>query len=114
MSGLTPILDTLLTQVLGKRGDVRPARALQPGQVVTEVRGAPPERGPESDSRLDPRGDGTSSRAAGQNPLSRAEGARAPIRPAGAEESTGSAHRPGTADAGRGFSTDGPNARPAH
>lgn len=53
MSGITPILDTLLHQVLGKRVDVPlarelppPVRPLQPGQAPPAVR---------SDSRLDPR-----------------------------------------------------------
>ncbi|MFC6330267.1 hypothetical protein ACFP3N_16810, partial [Alloalcanivorax gelatiniphagus] len=53
MSGITPILDTLLHQVLGKRVDVpvirdlpSPVRPLQPGQALQAVH---------SDSRLDPR-----------------------------------------------------------
>tara|TARA_A100001391_G_scaffold82240_3_gene53637 strand:- start:16429 stop:17607 length:1179 start_codon:yes stop_codon:yes gene_type:complete len=53
VSGITPILDTLLHQVLGKRVDVpvirdlpSPVRPLQPGQALQAVH---------SDSRLDPR-----------------------------------------------------------
>ncbi len=54
MSGITPILDTLLHQVLGKRVDVplarqipEPVRPLSPAEAPPAVR---------SDSRLDPRG----------------------------------------------------------
>lgn len=53
MSGITPILDTLLHQVLGKRVDLPPARALN-----EPVRPLAPESAPQavhSDSRLDPR-----------------------------------------------------------
>lgn len=53
MSGITPILDTLLHQVLGKRVDVplvrdfpEPVRPTSPGEAVQPAR---------SDSRLDPR-----------------------------------------------------------
>ena len=53
MSGITPILDTLLHQVLGKRVDVpvarqtpEPVRPLSPAEAPPAVR---------SDSRLDPR-----------------------------------------------------------
>ena len=78
MSGITPILDTLLHQVLGKRVDVPvarelplPVRPLQPGQAPPAVR---------SDSRLDPRpaptGDTARGAAAGERP------AAAPAAPA--------------------------------
>lgn len=53
MSGITPILDTLLHQVLGKRVDLPPARDLN-----EPVRPLAPESAPQavhSDSRLDPR-----------------------------------------------------------
>ena len=53
MSGITPILDTLLHQVLGKRVDVPLARELpEPVRAVTPEEAVQPVR---SDSRLDPR-----------------------------------------------------------
>ncbi len=55
MSGLTPILDTLLTQVLGRRADVQTAAFRAAEQAVGEVRPGAPARPVESDSRLDPR-----------------------------------------------------------
>ncbi|TNE75468.1 MAG: flagellar hook-length control protein FliK [Gammaproteobacteria bacterium] len=53
MSGLTPILDTLLHQVLGKRVDVQPPR--DSTEPVIQVRPGEPPRPVRSDSRLDPR-----------------------------------------------------------
>ncbi len=53
MSGLTPILDTLLHQVLGKRVDIQPEKSTN--QPVSEVTASDPARAVKSDSRLDPR-----------------------------------------------------------
>ncbi|MCM2318436.1 MAG: flagellar hook-length control protein FliK [Pseudomonas sp.] len=54
MSGITPLLDTLLHQVLGRRVDIPLAKDLnQPAGPVVPVQGMQPLR---SDSRLDPRG----------------------------------------------------------
>ncbi|MFP1682530.1 flagellar hook-length control protein FliK [Alloalcanivorax sp. C16-1] len=78
MSGITPILDTLLHQVLGKRVDVPlarelplPVRPLQPGQAPPAVH---------SDSRLDPRPAPTSDSARGAATGERPAGA--PTTPA--------------------------------
>lgn len=53
MAGLTPLLDTLLHQVLGKRVDLQPARALN--EPVKPLQAAIAPQAVHSDSRLDPR-----------------------------------------------------------
>lgn len=53
MSGLTPLIDTLLHQVLGKRVDLPTARPLNP--PVTPLLPSEAARAVHSDSRLDAR-----------------------------------------------------------
>ncbi|XKE45417.1 flagellar hook-length control protein FliK [Halomonas organivorans] len=59
MSGITPLIDTLLHQVLGKRADVPPAKPLN--QPVKPTAPAEAPRAVHSDSRLDARAPGPTS-----------------------------------------------------
>lgn len=101
MSGLTPILDTLLHHVLGKRGDVQRSSVLRPDRIVNEVTASTASKSVAGDSRLQAPGpqaglsDGDSSKAA-----VRADGARSPL--AATSDPTGPQARPsGPEEAGR-------------
>ncbi|MFD2196837.1 flagellar hook-length control protein FliK, partial [Halomonas beimenensis] len=71
MSGITPLIDTLLHQVLGKRADVPPAKPLNQPVKPTAPSEAP--RAVHSDSRLDARAPAPTSGdvARGQSPGTR-------------------------------------------
>jgi len=75
MSGLTPIIDTLLHQVFGKRGDVQRSSLLRPDRVVNEVTASTTSKAVSSDARLQtPVADLQTS----DKTFGRADGARSP------------------------------------
>lgn len=87
MSGITPLIDTLLHQVLGKRADVPLQKPLNQPIKPTAPSEAP--RAVHSDSRLDARAPAPS---AGEVARQRAPGGSAPAPPAGAPPSSALTH----------------------
>ncbi|MDR5866914.1 flagellar hook-length control protein FliK [Halomonas koreensis] len=87
MSGITPLIDTLLHQVLGKRVDVPLPKPLN--QPIKPTAPAEAPRAVHSDSRLDARAPAPS---AGEVARQRAPGGSAPASPAGAPPSSALTH----------------------
>lgn len=79
MSGITPLLDTLLHQVLGKRVDTPPARDLNQPVKPTSPADAP--RAVHSDSRLDARTNPSRLPELGRTPRHPSDTASRPIQP---------------------------------
>lgn len=81
MSGITPLLDTLLHQVLGKRVDTPPARDLNQPVKPTSPADAP--KAVHSDSRLDARNNPPQLSELGRTPRDHSDTTSRPIQPQG-------------------------------